>query len=509
MRSEKAKEKEVAFRDMEEPPRLTRSTTTLQLLPTLDPKDKELDRAQKERQKQEEATIAALTEEFDEIQARMDVDHELAVTMTHEEQEMYTIKERVRLLVEYFQKRKKQLAAERAKAIRNKPPTRTQVRNKMITYLKHMVDTVSEHLDFMPCGATTSKKHVVERRGVLLLMLTNKGWVDGNGSNLGGRFGKQGGGRETRGSATWVGFGDSLGDDEEFKHLNISIFSRRALGRSSLLDSSSENSRKYGALLSSDDEDEDEEEMTEGEDMIMKMGEEHGKRHGAFAFVYDFLHLINGHRIEVKLYSNASKNGSILFSEMKDGVTVLPLCKRSFSRVRHHASIKAAPFKALYGRKCRSPIYWSEVRGAQIPGPELIQETIEKIVQIKQGMQAARNRQKSYADLKRKPMEFQVGDKVMLKLNPRYVRPFKVLERIGDVAYKLNLLEELSRVYNTFHGSNLKKCHADEPLAFSLDGLHFDNKLHFVEEPVEIVNCKVKRLKRSQIPLVNVRWNSK
>nr|GFD15621.1 putative reverse transcriptase domain-containing protein [Tanacetum cinerariifolium] len=130
---------------------------------------------------------------------------------------------------------------------------------------------------------------------------------------------------------------------------------------------------------------------------------------------------------------------------------------------------------------------------------------------------AARDRHKSYADLKRKPMEFQFGDKVMLKvspwkavvrfgkwgkLNPRYVGPFKLLERVGDVAYKLDLLEELSRVHNTFHVSNLKKCHADEPLAVSLDGLHFEDKLHFVEEPVEIIKRKVKRLKRSQIPLV-------
>nr|GEZ80609.1 hypothetical protein [Tanacetum cinerariifolium] len=98
----------------------------------------ELNRAQKERQKQEETTITALTEEFDEIQARMDADHELTIRMTHEEQEMYTIKENAILLAEYFKRRKKQLAAKRAEAIRNKPPTRTQVRNRMITYLKHM-----------------------------------------------------------------------------------------------------------------------------------------------------------------------------------------------------------------------------------------------------------------------------------------------------------------------------------------------------------------------------------
>nr|GFC66041.1 putative reverse transcriptase domain-containing protein [Tanacetum cinerariifolium] len=111
-------------------------------------------------------------------------------------------------------------------------------------------------------------------------------------------------------------------------------------------------------------------------------------------------------------------------------------------------------------------------------------------------MQAARDRQKSYADLNR-------------KLNPRYVGPFNVLERVGDVAYKLDLPEELSRVHNTFHVSNLKKCHADEPLAIPLDGLHVDDKLHFVEEPVEIMDHEVKRLKRSRIPLVKVRWNSK
>nr|GFB92816.1 putative reverse transcriptase domain-containing protein [Tanacetum cinerariifolium] len=207
----------------------------------------------------------------------------------------------------------------------------------------------------------------------------------------------------------------------------------------------------------------------------------------------------------------------------KGWVNHFPLVEFSYNN-SYHASIKAAPFEALYGRKCRSSVCWTEVREAQIIGLELIQETTEKIVQIKQKMQAIRDRQKSYADLKRKPMEFQVVDKVMLKvspwkgvvcfgkrgkLNPRYVGPFKVLERVRDVAYKLDLLEELSRVHNTFRISNLKKCHADEPLAVPLDGLHFNDKLHFVEEPVEIMDREVKRLKRSRIPLVKVRWNSK
>ncbi|GJX98436.1 putative reverse transcriptase domain-containing protein [Tanacetum coccineum] len=175
--------------------------------------------------------------------------------------------------------------------------------------------------------------------------------------------------------------------------------------------------------------------------------------------------------------------------------------------------------EALYGRKCRSPVCWTEVGEAQLLGPELIQETTEKIVQIKQRVQVSRDRQKSYADLKRKPKEFQIGDKVMLKvspwkrvvrfgkrgkLNPMYVGPFKVLEKGGDIAYKLELPEELSRVHNIFHVSNLKKCYANEQLAVLLDGLHLDDKLQFVEEPVEIIDREVKRLKRSRIQLVKV-----
>ncbi|GJU66930.1 hypothetical protein Tco_1253189 [Tanacetum coccineum] len=139
-------------------------------------------------------------------------------------------------------------------------------------------------------------------------------------------------------------------------------------------------------------------------------------------------------------------------------------------------------------------------------------------------MQAARDRQKSYADLKRKPMEFQVGDKVMLKvsswkgvvhfgkrgkLNPRYVGPFKLLEKVRAIAYKLELPQELSRVHNTFHVSNLKKCYVDEPSVVPLDGLHIDDKIHFVEEPIEIMDREVKRLRQSRVPIVKVRRNSR
>ncbi|GJY30691.1 hypothetical protein Tco_0414186, partial [Tanacetum coccineum] len=141
----------------------------------------------------------------------------------------------------------------------------------------------------------------------------------------------------------------------------------------------------------------------------------------------------------------------------------------------YHASIKAAHFKALYGRKCRSPICWSEVGDAQLTGPEMIRETTEMIVQIKNRLLAARRRRKSYADVRRKPLEFKVGDKVMLK-----VSSWK-----GPVAYKLELPRELQGIHNTFHVSNLKKCVSDEDLIIPLDEVRIDEKLHFIEEPID------------------------
>ncbi|GJS25132.1 putative reverse transcriptase domain-containing protein [Tanacetum coccineum] len=199
----------------------------------------------------------------------------------------------------------------------------------------------------------------------------------------------------------------------------------------------------------------------------------------------------------------------------------LPLVEFSYNNT-YHTSIKAAPFEALYGRKCRSPICWAEVGDSQLTGPEIIHETTEKIVQIKSRIQAARDCQKSYVDVRRKPLEFQVGDKVMLKvspwkgvirfgkrgkLNPRYIGPFKIIAKVGTVAYHLELPEKSRRVHSTFHVLKLKKCMADEPLAIPLDEIQVDDKLHFVEEHVEIMDREVKRLKQSHIPIVKVRWN--
>ncbi|GJW86691.1 putative reverse transcriptase domain-containing protein [Tanacetum coccineum] len=157
----------------------------------------------------------------------------------------------------------------------------------------------------------------------------------------------------------------------------------------------------------------------------------------------------------------------------------LPLVEFSYNN-SYHSSIKASPFEALYGRKCISHVCWAEVGDVQLTGPEIIHETTEKIVEIQQRLQAARDRQRSYANV-----------------------------RVDPVAYKLELPEELSNVHSTFYISNLKKCLSDESLVIPIKELRLDDKLNFVEEPIEITDREVKQLRQSRIPIVKVRWNSK
>ncbi|GKF26172.1 putative reverse transcriptase domain-containing protein, partial [Tanacetum coccineum] len=143
----------------------------------------------------------------------------------------------------------------------------------------------------------------------------------------------------------------------------------------------------------------------------------------------------------------------------------------------YHSIVRCSPFEALYGRKCRSLIMWAKVGEGQLIGPELVQETTKKISQIKDRLKAARDRQKSYADKRRKPLEFSVGDYVLRKvspwkgvvrfgkkwkLEPRFVGPFEIIKKVGPVAYRLDFPEELNGVHDTFHVSNLKKC-LDDP----------------------------------------------
>nr|GEX28383.1 putative reverse transcriptase domain-containing protein [Tanacetum cinerariifolium] len=184
----------------------------------------------------------------------------------------------------------------------------------------------------------------------------------------------------------------------------------------------------------------------------------------------------------------------------------LPLVEFSYNN-SYHSSIRCAPFEALYGRKCRSPVLWAEMGEGSLIGPELVLETIDKVVLIKEKLKAARDHQKRYADKRPKPLEFEVGDRVLLrvspwkgvvhfgrkgKLAPRYVGPFEILERIGLVAYWLRLPEELNSVHDTFHVSNLKKCLVEANLHVPLDEIKVDKTNLFVEEPVEIMDREVK-----------------
>ncbi|GKA21112.1 putative reverse transcriptase domain-containing protein, partial [Tanacetum coccineum] len=164
----------------------------------------------------------------------------------------------------------------------------------------------------------------------------------------------------------------------------------------------------------------------------------------------------------------------------------LPLVEFLYNN-SYNSSVRYASFEALYGRKCRSPIIWAKVGEGQMIGSELVQETTEKISHIKDRLKAARDHQKSYADKRRKPLEFSVG----------------------PVAYRLDLLKELDGVHDTFHVSNLKKCFVDPTQQVPLDEIQVDAKLNFVEEPVEILEREFKKLKLSRIVIVKVRWNSK
>ncbi|GKC60975.1 putative reverse transcriptase domain-containing protein [Tanacetum coccineum] len=172
----------------------------------------------------------------------------------------------------------------------------------------------------------------------------------------------------------------------------------------------------------------------------------------------------------------------------------LPLVEFSYNN-SYHSSMRCAPFEALYGIKCRSLIFWAEVGEGQLIGPELVHKTTEKISQIKDRLMAARDRVVCFTEKG--------------KLTPRFVGHFEIIKKVGPVAYRLDLPEELNGVHDTFHVSNLKKCLADPILQVPLDEIRVDYMLNFVEEHVEILEHEVKKLKQSRIAIIKVPWNSK
>ncbi|MDF3578201.1 hypothetical protein, partial [Enterobacter hormaechei] len=192
-----------------------------------------------------------------------------------------------------------------------------------------------------------------------------------------------------------------------------------------------------------------------------------------------------------------------------------------------------APYEALYGRPCRSPTCWGEVGERSFwksefekkhpkLGPEIIRETSEKIEIIRERLQAAQDRQKYYADKGRRPMEYNVGDEVLLKispvrslvrhkkkgkLSPRYVGPFPITAKIGTVAYRLKLPTELAGIHNVFHVSMLKKYVCDPSHIIDHSDLKVDKSAKYVEKPFKILDREVKMIRTKEIPLVKVQWN--
>ncbi|RVW53997.1 Transposon Tf2-12 polyprotein [Vitis vinifera] len=187
------------------------------------------------------------------------------------------------------------------------------------------------------------------------------------------------------------------------------------------------------------------------------------------------------------------------------------------------ASIRMAPFEALYGRKCRSPICWNDVGERKLLGPELVQLTVEKVALIKERLKATQSRHKSYDDQRRRDLEFEVGDHVFLKvspmksvmrfgrkgkLSPRFVGPFEILERVGTLAYKVALPPSLSKVHNVFHVSTLRKYIYNPSHVVELEPIQISEDLNYEEVPVQIVDVMDKVLRHAVVKLVKVQWSN-
>jgi hypothetical protein len=200
----------------------------------------------------------------------------------------------------------------------------------------------------------------------------------------------------------------------------------------------------------------------------------------------------------------------------------LPLVEFAYNN-SYHSSIGMAPYEALYGRRCRSPLYWEEVGERKLIGPDLVEQAIEKVRKIRDHLKVAQSRQKSYADVRRRPLEFQVGDHVFLKvsptrgvmrfgmkgkLSPRFIGPFEILERIGAVSYRIALSPALTGTHDVFHISMLRKYVADPSHILEATPVQIEKDLNYEEYPIKIVDNKVHKLRRKEIPLVKVQWSN-
>jgi hypothetical protein len=203
-------------------------------------------------------------------------------------------------------------------------------------------------------------------------------------------------------------------------------------------------------------------------------------------------------------------------------IKFLPLVEFAYNN-SFQATIGMTPYEALYGRKCRSPLYWDEVGERQLLGPEIVQDTKDKVALIRKRMLTAQSRQKSYADQHRRQLEFEIGDQVFLKvspmkgvirfgkkgkLSPRYVGPFEVKEVVGPVAYRIALPPELAGVHDVFHVSTLRKYVHDPSHVISYEPLQIQENLTYEERPIQILDHKEQQLRTKTIPLVKVLWRN-
>ena len=183
------------------------------------------------------------------------------------------------------------------------------------------------------------------------------------------------------------------------------------------------------------------------------------------------------------------------------------------------SSIGMAPYEALYGRKGRTPLCWTELSEKKVIGPDLIRETEEKVKMIRERLKVATDRQKSYADMKRKDIRYEIGEKVFLKVSPwkkvmrfgkkgkfspRFIGPYEVIEKVGPVAYKLALPPDLEKINDVFHVSMLRRYRPDPSHVVSSETIELRPDLTYEEEPVEILAREVKELWNKKIPLVKV-----
>ena len=185
------------------------------------------------------------------------------------------------------------------------------------------------------------------------------------------------------------------------------------------------------------------------------------------------------------------------------------------------SSIGIAPYEALYGRKCRTPLCWTELSEKKVIGPDLIQKTEEKVKMIRERLKVANNRQKSYADMKRKDIRYEIGEKVFLKvslwkkvmrfgkkgkLSPRFIGPYEVIEKVGPMAYRLALPPDLEKIRNVFHVSMLRRYRSDPSHVVSSETIELRPDLTYEEEPIEILIREVKELRNKKIQFVKVLW---